>query len=174
VNAAPAARKRAPASFGSVLAEVENGGGDPDRIARTLGYPFAAVDPPAEAADGPTSAWDQALAWVESAGEAPQVEPFRAEAPPVEPAAPRLDSIAPPAEPVVPLTDDPEAIAAELGLNDAPTLAVLKRARRRFMWANHPDRRPDAPRDLVNRRVAIANMLLDRAETALAANRRRG
>jgi hypothetical protein len=157
VNARPRARKRAPTSFGSVLAEVENGGGDPERIARPLGYPFAAVDPPTEAADGPTGAWDMALAWVEAAGEPP----------PIEPTAPRV-------EPAAPLSDDPEAIAAELGLSDAPTLADLTRARRRFMWANHPDRRPDAPRELANRRVAIANMLLDRAEAALAANRRRG
>ena len=41
------------------------------------------------------------------------------------------------------------------------------------MWANHPDRRPDAPHDLVNRRVAIANMLLDRAKAALAGKKRR-
>ncbi len=157
MSTAPAARKRAPTNFGSVLAEVENGGGDPERIARPLGYPFAAVDPPAEGADGPTSAWDQALAWVEAAAAPPQVEPA---APQVEPAAP--------------LTDDPDAIAAELGLSETPTLADLSRARRRFMWANHPDRRPDAPRELANRRVAIANMLIDRAEAALAANGRRG
>ena len=167
MNAPPRARNRAPTSFGSVLAEVENGHGDSERIARSLGYPFAAVDPPTEAADGqPTSAWDQALAWVEAAGEPPQVEPSRGEAPPVEPAASSL-------EPAAPLTDDPEAIAAELGLNDAPTLAVLRRARRRFMWINHPDRRRDAPHELANRRVAIANMLLDRAEAALSAPRRR-
>jgi len=157
VNARPRARRRAPTSFGSVLAEVENDSGDPDRVARPLGYPFAAVDPPKEAADGPTSAWDQALAWVEAAGEPP----------PIELTAPRV-------EPAAPLSDDPDAIAAELGLSDAPTLADLSRARRRFMWANHPDRRPDAPRELANRRVAIANMLLDRAEAALAANRRVG
>jgi hypothetical protein len=167
VNAPLRARRRAPASFGSVLAEVENGSGAPDRVARPLGYPFAAVDPPREAADGPTSAWDQALAWVEAAGEPPQADPARAEPPPVEPTAPQV-------EPAAPLTDDPEAIAAELGLSDALTLADLSRARRRFMWMNHPDRRPDAPREFANRRVAIANMLLDRAEAALAANRRRG
>jgi hypothetical protein len=161
VNAPPRARRRAPTSFGSVLAEVENGSGDPDRIARPVGYPFAAVDPPMEAADGqPTGAWDQALAWVEAAGEAPQVDPLRAAPPPVGPTAP--------------LSDDSDAIAAELGLSATPTLADLSRARRRFMWANHPDRRHDAPRELANRRVAIANMLLDRAEAALAANRRRG
>ena len=175
MNAPPRARKRAPTSFGSVLAEVENGRDDPERVARPLGYPFAAFDPPAEAADGQsTSAWDQAFAWVEGAGEPPQVETSRAAPPPTEPTAPRFDSVAPPAEPVAPLTDDPDAIAAELGLSGAPTLADLKRVRRRFMWANHPDRRPDAPRDLANRRVAIANMLLDRAEAALAANRGRG
>ena len=166
MNAPPRARKRAPLSFGSVLAEFENGGGDLDRVARPLGYPFAAVDPPKEAADGPTSAWDQALAWVETAGEPPQVASARAAPPPVEPTAPRV-------QPVAPLSDDPEAIAAELGLSDALTLADLSRARRRFMWANHPDRRPDAPRELANRRVAIANMLLDRAEAAFAVRRRR-
>jgi hypothetical protein len=160
VSVASAARKRAPTSFGSVLAEIENGGGDLDRVARPLGYPFAAVDPPAEAADSPTSAWDQALAWVEAAGEPPQLEP--------SPAGP------PPVEPIAPLTDDPEAIAAELGLSEATTLAEVRHTRRRFMWMNHPDRRPDAPRELANRRVAIANMLIDRAEAALAANRRRG
>jgi len=171
VNAPPRARKRAPTSFGSVLAEVENRSGDPERIARPLGYPFAALDPPTEAADGPTSAWDQALAWVEAAGEPPQVEPA---APRVEPAASRVEPAAPPAAPIAPLTDNPDAIAAELGLGDAPTLADLNRARRRFMWMNHPDRRPDAPRALANRRVAIANMLIDRAEAALAGKRRRG
>ena len=174
MSAPPAARKRAPTSFGSVLAEVESGGGDPERIARPLGYPFAAVDPPAETADSPTSAWDEALAWVEAAVEPPQDEPARAAPPPAEPTAPRLDSVAPPAEPVAPLTDDPDAIAAELGLGAAPTLAQISIVRRRFMWANHPDRRPDAPRELANRRVAIANMLLDRAEAALAVKRRRG
>ena len=80
MNAAPRARRRAPTSFGSVLAEVESGRDDPERIARPLGYPFAAFDPPAEAADSPTSAWDQALAWVEAAGEPPQGEPSRAAA----------------------------------------------------------------------------------------------
>jgi hypothetical protein len=160
-------------SFGSVLAEIENGTGDSERIARPLGYPFAAFDPPAETADGPTSAWDQALAWVEAAGEPPQGEISRAEAPVLESAAPRFDSVAPPAEPIAPLTDDPDAIAAELGLGNAPTLAQISLVRRRFMWANHPDRRPDAPRELANRRVAIANMLLDRAEAALAVKRRR-
>jgi hypothetical protein len=155
-------QKQAPASFGSVLAEIESSDGDPERVARPLGYPFAAVDP-VETADSQTSAWDQALAWVEAAGEPP----------PVKPAAPQAEPAAPQIEPAAPLTDDPDAIAAELGLSAAPTLAELSRVRRRFMFANHPDRRRDAPRELANRRVAIANMLLDRAEAALAAPRRR-
>jgi hypothetical protein len=162
VSASPRLQKQAQASFGSVLAEIESSDGDPERVARPLGYPFAAVDP-VETADSQTSAWDQALAWVEAAGEPP----------PVKPAAPQAEPAAPQIEPAAPLTDDPDAIAAELGLSAAPTLAELSRVRRRFMFANHPDRRRDAPRELANRRVAIANMLLDRAEAALAAPRRR-
>ena len=163
MSASPRLQKQAQASFGSVLAEIESSDGDPERVARPLGYPFAAVDP-VETADSQTSAWDQALAWVEAAGEPP----------PVKPAAPQAEPAAPQIEPAAPLTDDPDAIAAELGLSAAPTLAELSRVRRRFMFANHPDRRRDAPRELANRRVAIANMLIDRAEAALAANRRRG
>ena len=172
MSASPRLQKRAPASFGSVLAEIESGDADPKPVARPHGYPFAAVDP-VETADSQTSAWDQALAWVEAAGEPPPGDLSRAEAPVAESAAPRFDSVAPPAEPVAPLTDDPDAIAAELGLGNAPTLAQISVVRRRFMFANHPDRRRDAPRELANRRVAIANMLLDRAEAALAVRRRR-
>ena len=35
------------------------------------------------------------------------------------------------------------------------------------MWENHPDRRADLDRDLANRRVALANMLLDEVVRAL-------
>jgi len=45
----------------------------------------------------------------------------------------------------------------------------LTRLRRRYMWANHPDRCADAPRERANRRVGIANMLIDRARAALLA-----
>jgi len=163
VRAGGGARRRAPPSFGSVLAEVEGEVGDPERIARPHVYPFAAVDPPGDAAVAPpASAWDQAFAWVETAGE-----------PPADSLRPERVPTAPRAEPTPPMTDDPEAIAAELRLSDATTLAELRRVRRRFMWANHPDRRPNASRDLANRRVAIANMLIDRAEAALASPRRR-
>jgi len=66
--------------------------------------------------------------------------------------------------PPTPLPSDaPDAIASELGLSGIADPAILRRLRRRFLWANHPDRRPDLPGDLANRRVAIANMLIDRA-----------
>jgi hypothetical protein len=50
-----------------------------------------------------------------------------------------------------------------LGLTSFSTSDEFHRARRRFMWRNHPDRRPEIPAALANRRVAIANMLIDRA-----------
>jgi hypothetical protein len=59
-------------------------------------------------------------------------------------------------------SDAPDAITSELALSEIADPASLLRPRRRFMWANHPDRRPDLPRELANRRVAIANMLIDR------------
>ena len=60
-------------------------------------------------------------------------------------------------------SDAVDAIASELALPGVADPASLRNLRRRFMWANHPDRRPDLPRDLANRRVAIANMLIDTA-----------
>jgi hypothetical protein len=75
-------------------------------------------------------------------------------------------------EPPRPLPSDaPDVIASELALSGTADLAGLQSLRRRFMWMNHPDRRPDLPRELANRRVAIANMLIDRA---LRANRSAG
>lgn len=62
-----------------------------------------------------------------------------------------------------PATDDPLAIARELGLAPGLSAAELRLARRRFMWLHHPDRRKDITAALANRRVAIANMLIDRA-----------
>ena len=56
----------------------------------------------------------------------------------------------------------PEDVAAELELFALKSAGEIARARRRFMWANHPDRCAESDRDLANRRVAIANMLLDR------------
>jgi hypothetical protein len=70
------------------------------------------------------------------------------------------------------VSDDPEAIAREIGLDQSLDEEELNRARRRFMWRNHPDRCAESQRALADRRVAIANMLIDRARARLAARRR--
>jgi hypothetical protein len=67
----------------------------------------------------------------------------------------------------LPPSDAADAIASELALSTIDNPAGLRRLRRRFMWANHPDRRQDLPRDLSDRRVAIANMLIDQALKAI-------
>lgn len=72
-----------------------------------------------------------------------------------------------------PASEDPAAIAGELGLGFDLSAAQLQAARRRFMWLNHPDRRKDIPADLANRRVAIANMLIDLALSRPQARARR-
>jgi hypothetical protein len=88
--------------------------------------------------------WEDAAAWT------PEADP-----PPPPPAPP-------------PPSAAPEDVAAELGLAGLTTLADVARARRRFMWENHPDRRADLDRDLANRRVALANMLLDGVQERLS------
>ena len=136
------------AAFERVLDEVERSE-ERERWAprgRAPGRSFATFAAPVDsgpASGGPNPRWARALEWI-------------AEPPEFAVAAPAAA-----------LSDNPESIAAELGLSRAHTREQLKRARRRFMWDNHPDRRLDAPRDLANRRVAIANMLIDRAEQAL-------
>jgi hypothetical protein len=156
MRAAPGAPRRAAASFGRVLEDVESAHASVDG----LGRPREVALPFEEArSDEAGAAWDQALAFVEET-----VEPPRADT-----AAPTKDHLRDKPPPSTLLSDDPQAIATELGLAGAASLADLQHARRRFMWANHPDRRPDVPPDLANRRGAIANMLIDRAEAALAA-----
>jgi hypothetical protein len=133
------------ATFESVLDEVER---RPGRTGGLPERPFAAYLAPMDCDPEPGVAaehWDRALEWI--------VEP-------PEPAGPVKTVELP--------SDNPDAIAAELSLSSALTLAQLSRVRRRFMWNNHPDRRPDVPRELANRRVAIANMLIDGAARALA------
>jgi len=56
-----------------------------------------------------------------------------------------------------------EALARELKLDSVRGASALHKLRREFMWRNHPDRRPEVPREWANARVAIANMLIDRA-----------
>lgn len=119
------------------------------RSSRSALSPFATFAAPVERAPAgefaSAESWDRAFDWVAD--------------PPDPPAADKA------AEPP---SDSADSIAAELGLSRALTREQLRRARREFMWNNHPDRRPDAPRDVATRRVAIANMLIDRAEDALA------
>jgi hypothetical protein len=55
------------------------------------------------------------------------------------------------------------AVAEELGLRPGLTPAELGRIRRSFALANHPDRAAPAHRDEATRRMAIANILIDRA-----------
>ncbi|MBV9289873.1 MAG: hypothetical protein JO288_19025 [Hyphomicrobiales bacterium] len=58
---------------------------------------------------------------------------------------------------------DEEAIAAELGIDTAPSKDQLTRRWRAFLWRNHPDRQPPNARGRANDRVAIANSLYDQA-----------
>jgi hypothetical protein len=112
-----------------------------------------ATDRPAFS-EGGHSLWEFAAAWT----------------PEADPSPPRL--AAPVAEAPKP-SARPEAVADELGIAGLKTPADLAKARRRFMWDNHPDRRKDLDRELANRRVAIANMLLDRALAAMQRRRAR-
>lgn len=109
-----------------------------------------AVAPASPPANG-HSLWDLAADWT------PEADPM----PPPPPAA------APPP------SAQPEDIAAELDLFALRNSADIARARRRFMWNNHPDRRGDIDAGLANRRVAIANMLLDRVLALLTRKRAR-
>jgi hypothetical protein len=67
-----------------------------------------------------------------------------------------------------PRDESPEAILGELGLTDTLTYEEIAQLRRLYMWRNHPDRHGESERESATRRVAIANMLLDRAQARLA------
>jgi hypothetical protein len=101
------------------------------------------------ATPGGGSSWDAALAWIEE-----------------------LDGPAAIVETRQPAADTAEAILGELGLNENLTYEELNQARRLYMWRNHPDRLGEAQRESATRRVAIANMLVDRAQARLISNRR--
>jgi hypothetical protein len=143
-------------SFGHILETLDAPRRD-DASDRAFANPLstAAAPIPSDAADDPgvENVWDHAFAWALD----------RAPDAPLEP--PRTDL-------EVPSSDDPEEIAAELGLASFSTRDELQRARRRFMWRNHPDRRPKISTALANRRVAIANMLIDRALRGLSSGGR--
>ncbi|WP_442577600.1 hypothetical protein ACSBOB_18700 [Mesorhizobium sp. ASY16-5R] len=65
-------------------------------------------------------------------------------------------------EPDVPLATEPEAIAIELGLEKARA-EDFHRIRRRFAFANHPDRVAPHLRERAMLRMQVANMLIDEA-----------
>ncbi|KAB0679329.1 hypothetical protein [Aureimonas leprariae] len=66
------------------------------------------------------------------------------------------------------LSLDPDDIAFELALGAATSLEDLKTARRLFARANHPDRVSPEMRERANRRMTIANALVDEATRRFA------
>ena len=135
-------------SFGRILEALDaprRGDGSERPFANPLSTATAPIPADADGDPGVENLWDHAFAWaLDRAPDASQ------EPPPID-----LE--------VLPPSDDPESVAAELELARFSTSDEFHRARRRFMWRNHPDRRPEIPAALANRRVAIANMLIDRA-----------
>ena len=146
------------ARFGEVLAEVaRERARDGEPAGGEGGYAFAGNQALAGAifpfAKGPRmdtgggAHWDSALAWLEDQDEPPPPEP-------------------------APVEITPELVLHELGPTEHLTADELNRLRRLYMWRNHPDRRGDAQRESATRRVAIANMLIDRAEARLTRARK--
>ena len=143
--------------FRQVLAEVRRTrAADPEpsedgfrtRPAHPISGAMASLDAIARSSSGGVSDWDAALAWLEEQDEA------------VADPAPQRETAA-----------TAEAIYEELGLTENLSRRELNRLRRRFMWRNHPDRCGEAQRETATRRVAIANMLIDRAESRLSNSR---
>jgi hypothetical protein len=137
-------------AFELALQRAERGA--EEALAPPLAFP-GLVLPVAAAPGGHHLLWEHAAPWTPEADPPPPT--------PEPPPAPKTPA------PSVRLDD----IARELGLGQLRTGVDLDRARRRFMWDNHPDRRRDLDRDLANRRVALANMLLDRARLGLRKRR---
>ncbi len=153
----PPADESPEAQFRQVLADVRRAAARQARENSTSTYssanPLASTIFPADdrrrQAAGDASYWQAALDWLEEQdGPTALVESL------------------PIAE------ESAEAILAELGLTENLTGQELSRLRRLFMWRNHPDRHRESQRASATRRVAIANMLLDRARSRLTANRR--
>lgn len=108
---------------------------------------FSIDDRPATAGGG--SPWDAALDWIDAPAEGAEA-----------------------VEPPPPANLSAEAILDELGLTENLTFDELNQVRRLYMWRNHPDRHGEAHRENATRRVAIANMLVDRAQARLISGRR--
>jgi hypothetical protein len=134
-------------SFGCILEALDaphRGDGSQRPFANPLSTATAPIPTDADGDPGVENLWDHAFAWaLDRAPDASLPPPIDLE--------------------ILPPSDDLDAIAAELELASFSTSDEFHRARRRFMWRNHPDRRPEIPAALANRRVAIANMLIDRA-----------
>jgi hypothetical protein len=67
------------------------------------------------------------------------------------------------------LSLDPDDIAYELDLDAVSTLEDLSILRRRFARLNHPDRVEAPMRDRANRRMTIANAMIDAAAARISA-----
>lgn len=82
---------------------------------------------------------------------------------------PAKDGQVPPEEKDAPrLSADPIVIAQELGLKDGRFKGDLDALRRRFAFANHPDRVEPSLRLVAMARMQIANMLIDEAKRRMA------
>jgi hypothetical protein len=66
---------------------------------------------------------------------------------------------------------EPDAIAAELGLDGSAPTPDLGRLRRSFAFANHPDRVAPHLRQRAMIRMQVANMLIDEAQRKAGAGR---
>jgi hypothetical protein len=143
-------RKAEGRAFNRVLAAIgRSGARDEESRARLLNPAAAAAFPFVESDMPNGGGWDDALDGFAEQDEEPREEDGPS------------------------LSDRPEAIALELGLDRVSSEEELNEARRRFMWRNHPDRCNQAQRGLADRRVAVANMLIDRARAELASPRKR-
>jgi hypothetical protein len=148
------------AKFRQILAEVgraraifeelsERGDEGPRSSARPFANTtFSLDEKQVSMADG-GSPWDAALAWIDEQDGPSAIIESRKNA-----------------------SESAEAILDELGLHDDLTFEELNQVRRLFMWRNHPDRHSEADRETATRRVAIANMLVDRAQARLSGGRR--
>jgi hypothetical protein len=109
---------------------------------------FSTADKPSSTAGG-GSHWAAALAWIQEQEEATAIQ-----------------------ESQRPADESAETILVDLGLSENLTYDEITQLRRLYMWRNHPDRLGEAQRENATRRVAIANMLLDCAQSRLARRRR--
>ncbi|SKA08248.1 hypothetical protein [Consotaella salsifontis] len=126
-------------AFEDVLDEVWHAGlgeeGE-DRAFRMTSDGFWNVLSTIEAAFGPTAADQAREGYALHAGSSPDLRPFNA---------------------------DPAMVAEELGPLDGLSVEELKRLRRRFAATNHPDLFGPQFRETANRRMTVANALIDGA-----------